>query len=619
LVLDGSHATAFIVTTRSMEHVLHVTAGEVTWSKESSPARWRTLRAGSNCTLSHGDGLVTVDYHAVDAANSSTASYMFHVPQLGAAEPAAQTGWSTPGDVAAAVMRIRWEEAIVPVMRIRHGAAFNAYVTEYRQRARECYLSERDAGAAEDSASRQDGLVPSEADMHFVAHGPTFTAFMQQREGELRARPGQGSAPGHATAAGAECLPVAWCILILRELHNAGLRHWQAGRKQFRQLIEEENRTCDGTQPERQYVGVLPERRQWLSWSIRVHIGGRLARAGARGFAELHEELVMEILAYLERDDVAAGSVCVTWRQLWGQLQPRAGDHVYIGHGAVVRAYLPGQFLGEGGHEGQPVTVRAIPTAAECRQDANAVWTLSAELVPGHVDLRMADAGVRGTLRVRLGAIVLRRGGESWWYERRQLAVEADLAAIGAAGIESLRRRNTAVYGPAMAAFYARFGTEPEPEPASWDGGGFIGVDVAEAWAARWSELGVPAIGAEWLLYHAMYDAGELVVEAAREAIGSAAALSGLDGVRWSEAGRKLLRAVQERERELRVLAVLQAIQQAQAATSCDTDVTLQGAWTRAVAAVVCFAGCCAVLLAVGGAVALAVVTVRWWRQRRQR
>jgi hypothetical protein len=286
----------------------------------------------------------------------------------------------------------------------------------------------------------------------------------------------------------------------------------------------------------------------------RFYHGGRLARAGACGLAQLHEELVMEILAYLERDDETVKSVCVMWRQLWGQLRPQAGDHVYIGHGAVVRGYLSG----DGGmHEGRPVTIRAIPTAAECRQitGANAEWVLRAELVPGHVALSTADAAAGGTMRVRLGAIALRRGGESWWYDCRRLAAEADLAVSGAASVGS---------GPAMAAFHARFGTEPAL--ALLDGDGFIGVDVAMTWAARWHELGVPAIDAEGLLYHAICDVGELAVNAAREAIGSAAILSGLHEVRglsWGEAGRELLRTVQERERELRVLAMLHAVQQA--------------------------------------------------------
>ena len=45
---------------------------------------------------------------------------------------------------------------------------------------------------------------------------------------------------GHATAADAECLPVEWCMLILRELHNTGLRQWLSCRKNFLRHLEEE-------------------------------------------------------------------------------------------------------------------------------------------------------------------------------------------------------------------------------------------------------------------------------------------------------------------------------------------------------------------------------------------
>jgi hypothetical protein len=46
------------------------------------------------------------------------ASYMFHVPQPGEAEPATQAGWSTPGDVS------NWTEAIMPAMQVRFDVTF---------------------------------------------------------------------------------------------------------------------------------------------------------------------------------------------------------------------------------------------------------------------------------------------------------------------------------------------------------------------------------------------------------------------------------------------------------------------------------------------------------------
>jgi hypothetical protein len=112
-------------------------------------------------------------------------------------------------------------------------------VLEHRQRTREYYLREHAAGTDEVRVPHQVGLVQGEADpaTHLVAHGPTLYAsvhgFVQWRESVVRTHPWQGPAPRHATEADARCLPVEWCMLILRELHNTGLRQWLSCRKNF--------------------------------------------------------------------------------------------------------------------------------------------------------------------------------------------------------------------------------------------------------------------------------------------------------------------------------------------------------------------------------------------------